>query len=107
MFLLHINDLPSVSESLKTIMYANDTSFFLNGESESDHSFAANTKLDKVSKWMKVNKLSVNTSKTLAIRFTNRRAGLDELIIVMNGQPITLTDRASHPTSSSYAIVPR
>ena len=76
-------------------MCADDTSFFLSGGAKRDLSVAANMELDKISKWMKVNKLSVNTNKTLAIRFTNRRVGLDELNIVMNGQPITLTDRAS------------
>ena len=64
LFLLYVNDLYMASAELSTVMFADDTNFFL-FDSNIDFLFnKMNDELDKVSTWFKSNKLSLNVLKT-------------------------------------------
>ena len=59
-FLIYVNDLPNVSDMLFTVMFADDTSMFVNGENLSTLETQLNSELKHVSTWLQVNKLSLN-----------------------------------------------
>ena len=69
-FVIHVNDISLASKIFRAIIYANDTSL-----SSTLNTFRCNTnvntnnELTKISEWLKVNKLSLNTKKTKAMIF--------------------------------------
>ena len=71
LFLLYINDLSSVSERLLSFMFADDTSMLIHGKDVSLLVEEMNRELCKVTTWLKVNKLSLNITKTHSILFSN------------------------------------
>ena len=64
LFLIYINDLPLVSNNTIIKLFADDTSIFVNAKSTSDLKAIASDVLCKVDEWMKMNKLTLNYSKT-------------------------------------------
>ena len=72
--LIYINDLPSVSNVLQMLMYADDTTLNCNFNSTNNVN-RINEELCKVSAWLSANKLAFNGAKTKYIMFctTNKR----------------------------------
>ena len=72
MFIIYLNDIAKSSDIFDLICYADDTSlssvlnYFGNNQSFSGNT---NTELEKVHDWLKVNKLSLNISRTKLIIF--------------------------------------
>ena len=67
-----MNDIIHCSNSFKFIMFADDTTLFttLNSNERYDiHNERQNNELEKISIWLKVNKLSLNVKKTKAMIF--------------------------------------
>ena len=71
LFILCINDLNTVSDVLRTIMFADDTNLFLTGKNLDEIKIQFNEKLKTISLWFQTNLLSLNVSKTSYIVFTN------------------------------------
>ena len=63
LFLIYMNDLSNVSDILFTVMFADDTGMFVNGENLSTLETQLNFELKHVSTWLQVNKLSLNVDK--------------------------------------------
>ena len=65
LFSIYINDRSTISNSLKFIMYADDTTIYFNTEDFPRDKLAKHitTELDKVDGWLKHNKLSLNVEK--------------------------------------------
>ena len=61
-----MNDMCNLSKFLYTIMYADNTCVLLNGKDLNNLIQSMNTDLDLLSTWLKSNKLSLNTHKTLS-----------------------------------------
>ena len=72
LFLLYINDLANISKKLKFILFADDTNVFCSGENMNDVIQMLNDELRNMSVWFKVNKLSLNVSKTNYMVFSNK-----------------------------------
>ena len=68
LFSIYINDLVSVSDKLKFMMYADDTTIYFNMEDFPKDYFEdfVNSELEKVNVWLRHNKLSLNTKKQSA-----------------------------------------
>lgn len=63
LFIIYINDLPNSCNTLKPIIYADDTTLYTKlNVKNAEHSI--NLDLEKVNTWLKVNKLSLNIKKT-------------------------------------------
>ena len=63
LFLIYINDLPIVSE-LVTKLFADDTCLIFSAKSLNSLQTAINCEIQKIEKWLTMNKLSLNYSKT-------------------------------------------
>ena len=71
MFLLYINDIAYVTKYLKTIIYANDTTFIadLDNIPKNEQERKLNSELQIINLWLKSNKLSLNFKKFKFIVF--------------------------------------
>ena len=72
LFIIYMNDIIHSSNSFMFIKFADDTTLFttLNSNEHYDiHNERLNNELEKISIWLKVNKLSLNVKKTKAMIF--------------------------------------
>ena len=84
LFILYIKDMCNVSTLLKPILFADDTNLFYSGKDIDELCSAVSIEFDKLCRWFQVNKLSLNTSKTNFMVFTNRSYD-DTYTVCMNG----------------------
>ncbi len=73
LFLLYINDLSLVSDKLFTLMFADDTNMFIQGNDIIKMEECMNGEVEKVVEWLHCNKLSLNIEKTHTMIFTNNK----------------------------------
>ena len=69
LFLIYINDFPLSSKRFHFIMYADDTTLSTTIDSSNEDTTKnitseINNELSKINEWLKINKLSLNKSKT-------------------------------------------
>ena len=72
LFLVYINDLPVALSSLFPLIFADDTNLFISHTDFSVLMANANHDLENISKWFKLNKLSLNIKKSNFIIFANK-----------------------------------
>ena len=63
-FILCINDLPNVSDTLFAILFADNTSVFLERNALVEITHILNAELAKLTTWLSANKLTLNSSKS-------------------------------------------
>ena len=68
-----MNDFSRSSDLLFSILFADDTSVFIEGTNFENISKISNTELEKVNMWLKANKLTINTKKTHYMMFHRTR----------------------------------
>src|SRR5260221_13349112 len=73
LFILYINDLNMLSEILHTIMFADDTNFFLTGVNLKEIVDTINHELRSVVQWLNSNLLSLNLTKTAYMVFVKKK----------------------------------
>lgn len=89
LFLLYINDLPNCSTTLKFILFADDTNIICTCKDPNTLETILNNDLEIISNWFKLNKLSLNISKTNYMIFKskyNRNTDINFRIIIDNKQ---------------------
>ena len=66
LFLLYINDIPNVisNESVKTILFADDTCIYLSGKNANDLKELATNTMYELQEWFSLNRLTLNLDKT-------------------------------------------
>ena len=74
LFLIYINDLPSVCKSAVSIMFVDDTNISLSDSNLVTLETLANKELSHLATWRKANKLSLNVKKTHSMFFSNKRS---------------------------------
>ena len=72
LFLILINDMPNSTELL-SILFADDTTGLTCGDDINTIGPFINSELQKIGMWLKANELSINTSKTKIMIFSNNR----------------------------------
>ena len=77
-----MNDTGNVSDFLYTILYADDTCVLLNGKCYTDVIALLNSELEKLSLWLRSNKLSLNVQKTYYMVFHRARIKSDEHAVI-------------------------
>ena len=85
LFLIYINDLATVAPKLFSLMFADDSNLFLQGKDLKVMQQTLNDELDKVSTWLKINKLSLNIDKTHFMLFCGRRSVTEDISIKIDG----------------------
>jgi len=85
-----INDLPNCS-TFTTVLYADDTYLCLSDKKLNDLQLAVNSELLKVDRWMSLNKLSINNSKSSYMLTSKSLSNTDNEIIPLSFQ-ICLND---------------
>ena len=83
LFVLYINDICNVSKLVECILFADDTNIFCAGNNLELQGMI-NGLLAKLAKWLAVNKLSVNLSKTNYMLFRNRPADIEINLFIHN-----------------------
>ena len=83
-FLSYVNDLPNISDILFTIMFAGDTSMFINGNALKAMETQLNSELKEVSIWLQVKKLSLNVEKPCFIVFKSVKKSDLEVKLCIN-----------------------
>ena len=72
LFILFINDITSISKLAELIIFADDINLYFKHANISELFVNVNNELQKISKWFKLNKLSLNIKKTNFIMFSNK-----------------------------------
>ena len=93
LFLIYINDISAATSYFDIILYADDTTLITNihlndFNNVNSLSQTINTQLSHISKWLKVNKLSLNTLKSKYMLFRKSHRKLPVLSICLDGVPI-------------------
>ena len=73
LFIIYMNDFSRSSDLLFSILFADDTSVFIEGTHFDDITQVLNLELENVNSWLKANKLTVNLKKTHYIMFHRTR----------------------------------
>ena len=89
LFLIYVNDFQNCLQKGKALMFADDTTIF-QYKCLSELTFTANIQLENVNKWLIVNKLSLNITKTnYAIFHTPRcKQSTKQLNITLNNHAL-------------------
>ena len=66
MFILYINDLPTVCIGITLVMFADDTTV---DNASNDNNLPLQMDVERISKWFNLNKLIINYDKCEAINF--------------------------------------
>ena len=69
LFLMYINDMPSISSVMNYILFADDTNALYTSPSIDDLFVTVNNELEKLNQWFSANRLSINVKKTHAVLF--------------------------------------
>ena len=90
LFSICINDLITISNKFKFIMYADDTTIYFNLEDFDPYHLKRdiNNELEKITLWLKMNKLSLNVQKTKFMIFHRKQKQISELNIAINDTDI-------------------
>ena len=91
LFLIYVNDLPAATNSLKTILFADDSNLVLNGQDAEITARQVSSELTHIYEWFCTNKLLLNTSKTKLIIFRSRksREDLSPFTVTLDGNIIS------------------
>ena len=73
MFLLCINDISNISSIIDIILFADDTNIFFSDKCLNTLESRVNTEIQKISRWLKINKLSLNIKKRNYIIFKSKQ----------------------------------
>lgn len=80
LFCIYINDLVSIDNDVKFIVYADDTTILVTAKDAEHIMIKANKVLLKLSSWSNVNSLTINVNKTKAVLFRPKNRNIDTCI---------------------------
>ena len=78
------------SSKLKYVLFADDTTLSFSHKNEDTLILTLNNELDHVSKWLRNNKLLLNTNKTHMMIFTKRNIDTPKYKVYLNGSEISI-----------------
>ena len=77
LFILYINDLPNISDTFKSVLFADDTTLIFSNTSILELKNNIQFNINKLYDWLNVNKLSLNISKTNVLLFNIRNKNIN------------------------------
>ena len=88
LFILFINDIFYVSDILKILLYADDSTIFLSDPDPTILFTQINTELSKLNDWFVSNKLSLNVQKSCWMVFTNKKIDIQTTSVKIDDLPL-------------------
>ena len=88
LFLIHINDLPNVSEAFSSTMFADDCTLSIKSPNFDEIISTCNAELAKYESWAASNRLSLNVDKTKCLLISNIHNHYDTNRIKLNGHDL-------------------
>jgi hypothetical protein len=88
LFIIYTNDLPNCLTYSKAILFADDTTIYLNKENTLDMFDYVNSDLGALSEWFRANKLSLNVGKTNYVVFKENTKSIAEYQQIKIGKDI-------------------
>ena len=79
LFLIYVNDLPSISKILEFYLFADNISIYFESDNLLTLQKIVNRELRKVKKWLEANRLAVNISKTNYVIFHSSTTVINDL----------------------------
>lgn len=70
LFLVYVNDFPSAVGAVSTVMFADDTTLTVIGQSTNNVNMLQSEVLNKCKVWLNANKLILNSAKTVSMHFS-------------------------------------
>ena len=95
LFLLYINDLPNVCTRSSCLLYADDTVLIFENSDHSKLQADLDKDLPTICEWLKANKLSLNTKKTVYQLYNYSHTSF-ELNIILNKEVIEAADKVKY-----------
>ena len=87
LFLIYINDLPTIDKNAKLVLYADDTSLIITSSSQTEFNTKLSNVLLEVHDWFRSNLLFLNLNKTTYLQISTKNSRkLDLNITMMNNQ---------------------
>ena len=96
MFIIYINDFSRASELRFSILFADDTSVFIEGTNYDNMIDILNNELKLVDIWLKANKMTINTLKNHYMMLHRTRIKGDPHPIIIGGNPLTYFLKTQH-----------
>jgi hypothetical protein len=100
MFLIYVNDLPNATGCFRPVIYADDTTLGACLSNFGDNNTIIeqniNCELDKVSTWIKVNKLTLNVMKTKAMIYHTVQRNINKPRILLDGHVVEYVDEFNY-----------
>ena len=89
LFLIYINDLPTVCKNTLPILFADDSILFISGWDSDLIMKTLNEELKEIFTWLKANKLSLNIKKTHFMIFSSKNKTHPNVYINIDGESIS------------------
>jgi hypothetical protein len=90
LFLLYINDLPmAMSNNATPILFADDTSILITGQKVLKFQDDLNVAFVQISRWFRINSLSLNSSKTHFVQFSSKTINFPDINITYENNYIS------------------
>lgn len=95
LFLVYINDLPSIVVNLcNIVLFADDTSLIFKVNRKSTNYAEINSTLAEVLNWFTINNLLLNAKKTKCVRFALPNVAAVDSTILLNGECLEIVNKA-------------
>ena len=96
LFLLYINDLPSIFQSANTTLFADDTTISISDPDYASLCIRTNTELERLYDWTVQNRLTLHADKTELIVYSNKNLGDNAQNLQINESTITRSEPSSN-----------
>ena len=93
--MLYVNDLPNVCIKSTCLLYADDTALIFEGNNVANLQGDLDYELPIICEWLKANKLSLNTKKTVYQLYNNTRSAAD-ISVNMNNDEIQCVEKVRY-----------
>ena len=96
-FLVYINDLLHINNTMQFVMFADDTTIVMTDKNVNTLQQKINSEMENVSEWFKANQLSLNKNKSHAMLFTNQKRtdNHNNFTINIENTPLRLTEQTT------------
>lgn len=91
LFLLYVNDIKSCLKHLMLLLFADDTLVYYSGDNINEIESKVNEDLERINKWLNVNKLKLNVQKTKYMVITKNYQDKFDMNIKINNESIERT----------------